>query len=452
MNEKQRNIIKKVCILLGILLVIMIAAIIFDNTVDRSGWTEKDGTYSYRDFHGRKITGWLTLEDHTYYFGEDTIMVTGWQEIDGNHYYFDAAGIMATDWKNVDSKRCYFGSDGILRTGWLELSGKRYYFDSEGAMVSGWQDIDGHTVYFGENGAQLFSWNTIEGSTYYFDENGHLVTGYAVLEDNHYFFLEDGQMFTGWEDREDGRRYYTEDGIQAFGWTEIEDSLYFFSQDGIMQTGWMSVGEYRYYLQEDGSAAVGPTEIDGQLYHFSPKGIQVVLVNSSHKVPGYYKPDLVDYIPWHQVSAVCLEPLEQMLADCVAAGYEYEFNSAYRSIKTQQEILWTRTQEYISAGYAEGEAYAEARLTVALPGTSEHHLGLAVDVLNVKKNELKALDWLGEHCWEYGFIVRYTAEKAHITGIVNEPWHFRYVGKEVSMDMKDSGLCLEEYLGAVSVE
>ena len=164
--------------------------------------------------------------------------------------------------------------------------------------------------------------------------------------------------------------------------------------------------------------------------------------------PGYYEADLVDYIPWHQVASVCLEPLKQMLEDCVAAGYEYEFNSAYRSIKTQQEILWLRTQEYIAAGYSEADAYAEARLTVALPGTSEHHLGLAVDILNVKKAEKQALDWLGEHCWEYGFILRYAAEKSHITGIVHEPWHFRYVGREVSMDMKDSGLCLEEYLGA----
>ena len=54
-------------------------------------------------------------------------------------------------------------------------------------------------------------------------------------------------------------------------------------------------------------------------------------------------------------------------------------------------------------------------------------------------------------CWEYGFILRYTADKESITGITDEPWHFRYVGKEVSMDMKDSGLCLEEYLGAESV-
>lgn len=452
MDDKQVNILKKVCILLGIVLALVIAAVTFDLTVDRSGWTEENGTYAYRDFHGRKITGWLTLEENTYYFGSDTIMVTGWQEIDGNPYYFDAAGIMATGWKNVDDKRCYFGENGILHTGWLELDDKRYYFSETGAMCSGWQEIEGHTVYFGENGAQIFGWNDIEGSTYYFDETGHLVTGRTVLDGEHYFFQEDGRMFTGWEDSEDGRRYYAPNGAQAFGWSEIDGALYFFNQDGLMQTGWMSVGEYRYYLQHDGSAAVGPTEIDGQLYHFTPKGIQVVLVNSNHKVPAYYEPGIVEYIPWHQISEVCLEPLKRMLADCVAAGYEYEFNSAYRTIKVQQEILWARTQEYIAAGYSEGEAYAEARLTVALPGTSEHHLGLAVDILNVKKAERKALDWLGEHCWEYGFIVRYTAEKAHITGIINEPWHFRYVGTEVSMDMKDSGLCLEEYLGDVPIE
>ena len=359
---------------------------------------------------------------------------------------------MATGWKNVDTGRYYFGTDGRLHTGWLELDNKRYYLDPDGTMVSGWQEIGGHRVYFGENGAQVFGWQDLEGSTYYFDENGHMRTGYTVLEDNHYFFQEDGRMFTGWEDCEDGLRYYAPDGIQAFGWTEIDRKLYFFSQEGWMQTGWMSVGEYRYYLQEDGSAAIGPTEIDGQLYYFSPKGIQVVLVNSRNKVPGYYEADLVDYIPWHQVASVCLEPLKQMLEDCVAAGYEYEFNSVYRSIKTQQEILWLRTQEYIAAGYSEADAYAEARLTVALPGTSEHHLGLAVDILNVKKAEKQALDWLGEHCWEYGFILRYAAEKSHITGIVHEPWHFRYVGREVSMDMKDSGLCLEEYLGEVPIE
>ena len=56
--------------------------------------------------------------------------------------------------------------------------------------------------------------------------------------------------------------------------------------------------------------------------------------------------------------------------------------------------------------------------------------------------------WLHEHCWEYGFILRYPEGKSDITGITYEHWHYRYVGTEVSMAMKDSGLCLEEYLGA----
>ena len=90
-----------------------------------------------------------------------------------------------------------------------------------------------------------------------------------------------------------------------------------------------------------------------------------------------------------------------------------------------------------------GAARAKALQSVAIPGTSEHHLGLAVDIVGTA-----AQAWLAEHCWEYGFILRYTGDKAHITGIIDEPWHFRYVGTEVSLDMQYSGLCLEEYLGA----
>ncbi len=448
MEEKQQKTMRIFCLILLGALALTGLWILFDNTVDRSGWVQKDGIYSYRDFHGRPVIGWQTIEDTIYYFDEDAAMATHWQDIDGSRYYFGGDGVMATGWKNVGDIRCYFAPDGSLHTGWLELDEKRYYLEENGAMVSGWFTQDGETYYFGENGAMLTGWNRLNENTYLFEENGHLVTGYVTLDGDQYYFLEDGIMFTGWEDTEAGRRHYGEDGIRSIGWTEIDGKLYLLNQDGIMQTGWQQVGEYRYYLQEDGSAAVGPTQIDGELYHFTPKGIQVVLVNSSHYVPDYYNSDLVTYTGWHQVSRVALEPLTKMLEDLVAAGYKYEFNSAYRSIAAQKEILSLRTQEHIDRGYSPEEAYAEARSTVALPGTSEHHLGLAVDILNNKREEKQALDWLGEHCWEYGFILRYAEEKAHITGIIYEPWHFRYVGREVSMDMKDSGLCLEEYLGA----
>lgn len=450
--EAKRKALKIACIVLGVILILMLSWALFDRYVDRSGWVEKDGVYSYRDFHGRKVTGWLELDTGKYFFDETHAMVTGWQDISGSRYYFDSAGSMVTGWKSVDDIRCYFGTDGVLHTGWLDLDGKQYYMEPSGAMVSGWNEIEGNTHYFGENGAMLLGWQTLEEKTYYFGDRGIMYQGYVLMEDGQYYFREDGSLFTGWEETENGLRYYTESGPMAIGWTEVEDKLYLFNEAGIMQTGWQQLGEYRFYLHADGHAAVGPTEIDGQLYHFTPKGIQVVLVNGDHKVPGYYTPTLVTYTAWHQVDAVALEPLSRMIDDLLAAGYEYEFNSAYRSIANQTDILVIRTQEYENAGYTKEEAYAKARETVALPGTSEHHLGLAVDLLNKKKAEKQALDWLGEHCWEYGFILRYAGEKAHITGIVNEPWHFRYVGTEVSLDMRDSGLCLEEYLGAAPVQ
>ena len=454
MNGNQRKTLIELCILLSIILTLTIGWTVYDKTVDRSGWGEKDGIVFYKDFHGQKVTGWNEIGEYTYYFDSNHAMVTGWQTWGSSRYYFGSDGAMYTGWKNVDDMRCYFSEDGVLHTGWLDLNGKRYYLTEEGAMLSGWQEIDGSTYYFGENGAMLSGWNTLDSNTYYFESDGSLVTGHTLLEGKHYFFQDNGIMFTGWEDTDEGRRYYGDDGVRVFGWIELEGKWYYFGAEGLMQTGWFQDGEYRYYLHEDGSAAVGPAQIDGQLYHFTPKGIMVVLVNSNHTVPNYYKAELQleTYIPWHQVSVIALEPLTRMLEDCVAAGYEYTFNSAYRSIQTQQEILSLRTQEYKDAGYPDDQAYWEARKTVALPGTSEHHLGLAVDVLNNAKAERKALEWLNEHCWEYGFIVRYAADKAHITGIIHEPWHFRYVGPRVSMEMKDSGLCLEEYLGAAPVD
>lgn len=448
MKEKRRSTLMDLCILLALILALTIGWTVYDKTVDRSGWVEEDGVFSYKDFHGQLVTGWMEIDGNTYYFDNNLRMVTGWQDREEGRYYFGSDGIMYTGWKNVDEMRCYFDTDGILHTGWLDLNGKRYYLDEDGAMVSGWQDLDGSRFYFGENGAMFTGWNQIEGQTYCFDESGCAYTGRTVLDGKHYNFQDSGAMFTGWEESNEGRRYYGADGVQVFGWTELDGKWYFFGEEGLTKTGWFQDGEYLYYLYDDGSAAVGPADIDGQRYYFSPKGIQVTLVNADHPVPDYYDAEMVTYIPWHEVAEIALEPLTKMLEDCVAAGYSYEFNSAYRSIKVQEDILWARTQEHIAIGYSEADAYAEARKTVALPGTSEHHLGLAVDVLNVKDAELKALDWLGEHCWKYGFILRYAEEKAEITGIIYEPWHFRYVGTRVSMDMKDSGLCLEEYLGA----
>ena len=121
-----------------------------------------------------------------------------------------------------------------------------------------------------------------------------------------------------------------------------------------------------------------------------------------------------------------------------------------------QQATWDNyVKRYMAQGYDYAQANALTATYVAVPGTSEHHTGLAMDIVGHDYfysghtgSTMAVQAWLAEHCWEYGFILRYTAEKQPITGFSPETWHFRYVGTEVSMDMKDSGLCLEEYLQA----
>jgi len=417
----------------------------YDNNVDRSGWAEKDGIRFYQDFHADPVSGWLELEEGTYYFYEDGTPHTGWQSVDGITYYFGDTGIFPTGWLKRAGKLHYFGGNGAMVEGWLWLQEGRYYL-KDGILLTGWQELDGQTYYFDEDGIAAMGFTQIDDNWYYF-EDGILATGLTQVEHLVYNFGTDGIQVTGWLDSDDGRRYFSPDGPMVTGWQEIEGNRYLFSEEGLMITGWHREGEYRYYFREDGTATTGPAVIDGQTRYFSPKGIEVVLVNALNPVPDWYNLDPVNVVDYHDVDRLCYDALMQMLSDLTDAGIEYTFNSAYRTILEQTTILEYRTREHMKQYDLEfEEARDKAYETVAVPGTSEHHLGLAVDLLGDE-----AVAWLTEHCWDYGFIVRYTEEKEPITGIVDEPWHFRYVGTEVSLDMKDTGLCLEEYLGAESV-
>ena len=442
----------KVRIFLPLLLVLVIVGACvggwfwYDRNVDRSGWVEKDGVRFYQDFYADPVSGWLELDEGRYYFREDGTPNTGWQSVDGVTYYFGDNGIMHTGWLELNGKLHYFGGNGAMVEGWLWLEEGRYYL-KDGALLTGWQEIDGSRYYFSEEGLAALGFAEIDGNTYYFD-NGVLATGLTAIGEELFFFGEDGIQNTGWQEFPEGKRYFSPEGPMATGWQAIADGLYLFTEEGIARTGWYQEGEYRYYFREDGRAAVGPTVIDGQMRYFTPKGIHVVLVNGLNPVPDWYQLDAVNVVDYHDVDRLCYDALMQMLADLKAAGIEYTFNSAYRTITEQTTILEYRTREHMKTYNLDfREARDKAYETVAVPGTSEHHLGLAVDLLGDA-----AVAWLSEHCWDYGFIIRYTEEKESITGIVDEPWHFRYVGREVSLDMKDSGLCLEEYLGAEAVQ
>ena len=108
----------------------------------------------------------------------------------------------------------------------------------------------------------------------------------------------------------------------------------------------------------------------------------------------------------------------------------------------------------MARGYSRERAETEAGEQVAIPGTSEHQLGLAVDIVDISyqlldrsQEDTAVQKWLMEHSWEYGFILRYPDGKSEITGITYEPWHYRYVGRENAEQIYRRGFCLEEYLG-----
>lgn len=419
----------------------------YEHFVDRSGWVEEEGVRYYRDFYGDPVSGWLELGQQRYFLHNDGTPYTGFQGIDGTTYYFDPSGIMVTGWQEVNGNTYYFGGNGTMVEGWLWLGEFRYYLD-QGILVTGWKDIEGNRYFFDADGIMYTGFLNLEEGRYYFDSEGILATGVTALGEEIYCFQEDGKMRTGWEETEEGTRYFSPEGPMVVGWQEIEGKRYYFDESGWMARGWLQQGQYRYYLTEDGSAAVGPTVIEGSTHYFSPKGIDVILINARNPVPADYQPDLVNVVDYHDVDQICYDALVQMLQDCNNAGIDYIFNSAYRTLKEQTAILENRTQEYMeNLDMDFSQARDKALETVAVPGTSEHHLGLAVDLLGDE-----AVAWFQEHCWDYGFIVRYRSDKEYYTGIIDEPWHFRYVGKEVALDLKDSGLCLEEYLGAAPVK
>lgn len=191
------------------------------------------------------------------------------------------------------------------------------------------------------------------------------------------------------------------------------------------------------------------SDIDGQNRH----SFNLILVNPWNNIPDDYQVLLQDLGGGEQIDRRCYPPLEDMLKDCRAAGLDPLICSAYRSNEMQKQLFENQVGEWLSQGYSLEEAKAEAGKVVAAPGTSEHQLGLAVDIVDVANQMLDesqentpVQQWLMKNSWKYGFILRYPNNKSDITGIIYEPWHYRYVGKDVAAEIYEQGLCLEEYL------
>lgn len=341
--------------------------------------------------------------------------------------------------------RFAFGFDMYDRSGWRKgKDGTRQYLSYEGNLLTGWQTLeDGMRCYFTEDGILQTGWFTVDGVQYYWDDGQ---TGWVTIDGVDCYINEDLTLKTGWVDRDGKRYYYEADGTFLTGWTDIGKHRYYFDADGVMQTGWFTWEGDTYYLKEDGRMAKGQVAIENVNHFFTSAGKQVLLVNHLNAMPEDYEVDLVEYGSY-QVSAECVDALTQMIEGCRSAGYQCYVGSIYRS-KDEQNYLWQKSyRNLLAKGYAEASASAETDKSLMRAGYSEHHTGLAVDFYDSYD-----LSWLHANCWDYGFIVRYPEGKSDITGIIYEPWHFRYVGVELAQELKSLGLCLEEYMQMLTQE
>lgn len=183
----------------------------------------------------------------------------------------------------------------------------------------------------------------------------------------------------------------------------------------------------------------------------------LILVNPWNFIPEDYEPDLETVQGKYKMDKKASESARALVSAAAEAGFNMQLCSAYRTVEKSAELYERKVNEYIGYGYSEADAKVEAARWVAPPGTSEHHTGLAMDLvssdywgyysdLEHDYEKFDSFKWLYAHCHEFGFILRYPKDKQDITGITYEPWHYRYVGVEAAAYIMENGLCLEEYL------
>lgn len=179
----------------------------------------------------------------------------------------------------------------------------------------------------------------------------------------------------------------------------------------------------------------------------------LTLVNPWNALPEDYTFTETKLSNGQSVDERCYPDLQEMMDACRGEGLSPVICSAYRTREKQEALYQSKVDRLMAQGYSRGDAEVEAGKVVAVPGTSEHQLGLAVDIVDLNNQNLDTSQentpvqkWLIAHSWEYGFILRYPSDKSEITGIIYEPWHYRYVGRDAAREINGLGVCLEEYL------
>lgn len=174
----------------------------------------------------------------------------------------------------------------------------------------------------------------------------------------------------------------------------------------------------------------------------------MIVVNRWNEMPEDYSVELIELSNGQKVDEKIYPYLQEMFDAARREGIYPVVREGYRTTEEQQKIFDDKIRAYLSEGYSRRKAEEAAEEWVALPGTSEHQLGIAVDI-NADREKCSNEDvyiWLYENAYKYGFILRYPQGKQEITGTEYEPWHYRYVGMEAAREINGENMCLEEYV------
>lgn len=185
---------------------------------------------------------------------------------------------------------------------------------------------------------------------------------------------------------------------------------------------------------------------------FDPTDWRLILVNKQHPIPEGYEFPFGEINDTMKCDERVLSPLKAMLKAAADEGINLAICSPYRNSERQEGLFKSKINNYIDAGLSYMDAYNITSQAVTVPGSSEHQIGLAFDIvcgsyynLDEGFGDTEAGKWLADNSYKFGFVVRYLKGKENITGIEYEPWHFRYVGVDAASIMYNENLCLEEF-------
>jgi D-alanyl-D-alanine carboxypeptidase len=220
------------------------------------------------------------------------------------------------------------------------------------------------------------------------------------------------------------------------------------SLDDILEAGELAEdSEITISDEEVALGTEGPSEIS-----FTRDDWKIMLVNKQHPIPEDYNFPLGTISGSMRCDERIIQPLLDMMKGARNDGVSLIICSPYRDMDRQTMLFTNKVNRYMDGGMSYMDAYNLASQAVTVPGSSEHQVGLAIDIITDGYSSLDegfgntvAGKWLAENSYRYGFVLRYPAGKEEITSIEFEPWHFRYVGVDAATIMAQNGMCLEEF-------